>query len=146
MRWPKLGVVLDTGFLYGLKDKDDPRNAASKTLLRSFDWQANAPALTTNVIVSEVYTLLSARSKGNKTLLASLDVLFWGDEKFFSIVYMDEADSRKTVEIMRKYSSAKKVLSFPDASLIQLAQARGINVIISFDEHFDGILTRTPSP
>jgi predicted nucleic acid-binding protein len=87
---------------------------------------------------------MNGRSKGNKVLLTSLDALFWGDEKFFSIRYLGEIDFKKIVEIMKKYTSSSKVISFPDASLVHVAREKDIDKIISFDQHFDGILTREP--
>ncbi|MHA1648274.1 MAG: type II toxin-antitoxin system VapC family toxin [Promethearchaeota archaeon] len=94
------------------------------------------------MVVNETYTLMMYRSKGNLNQLQFLDNLFWGEERFFKIVYFNKPDFQNIAQTMKKYSSPKKMLSFVDASLIYLASQLKISQIVSFDAHFDGILNR----
>ncbi|HME55511.1 MAG TPA: PIN domain-containing protein [Candidatus Lokiarchaeia archaeon] len=137
-----MGVLLDTGFLYGLKDEHDPRHDQAAKILESFNWTEHAPAVTTDLIVAEVYSLLNARSKGNKMLFPAFNELFWGSECFFRIRFLDNGDFKHVVEILEKFTSPRKILSAADASLIYVGQQASYDTIISFDEHFDGIISR----
>ena len=137
-----MGVLLDTGFLYGLKDESDPRHDQATRILESFHWTEHSPAVTTDLIVAEVYSLLNARSKGNKMLYPAFNELFWGNECFFRIRFLDNDDFKHVVEILEKYTGPRKILSAADASLIHVSQQTSCETIISFDEHFDGIMTR----
>ena len=138
-----MGVLLDTGFLYSLKDKDDARNKTSLQILKDFQWESKGPAFTTSTIINETYTLLNARSKGNVSLLSKLDELFFGDERFFMIHCLKEHELKETSALLKKFTSPNKILSFADASLIFLGILKKCTFIISYDEHFDGIFTRT---
>lgn len=137
-----MGVLLDTGFLYGLKDEEDPRHDQAAKILKSFNWTEHAPAVTTDLIVAEVYSLLNARSKGNKMFFPAFNELFWGSECFFRIRFLDNDDFKHVVEILEKFTSSRKILSVADASLIYISQQVSCEAIISFDEHFDGIISR----
>ncbi len=137
-----MGTLLDTGFLYGLKDESDPHHERSLELLNTLPWKELSPIITPSLVINETYTLLMYRSKGNKALVKKLGELCWGDECFFRIVNIPTSEYQKIVDIMTRYASPRKWLSFVDASLMFLAQTKGYNQIISFDAHFDGIIPR----
>ena len=137
-----MGTLLDTGFLYGLKDENDPHHERAVELLSTLQWRELSPIITSSLVINETYTLLMYRSKGNKALVNKLDELCWGDECFFRIVNIPTSEFQKIASIMTKYASPKKLLSFVDASLIFLAQNKGYDQVISFDGHFDGIIPR----
>jgi predicted nucleic acid-binding protein len=137
-----MGMLLDTGFLYALKDEDDPNHNEAQSLLVKLDWANHAPVVTTDLVISETYTLMVYRSKGNISLLSALDDLFWGAETFFHIIYLGESDLREITQILRKCVTSRRLLSFVDASLIYLSESRKLHEIATFDSHFDGILTR----
>jgi predicted nucleic acid-binding protein len=60
---------------------------------------------------------------------------------YFGIYFLKQ-DYKQISEIMSKYSAPKKILSFADTSLIFLKNILNCEVIISFDNHFDGIIKR----
>jgi predicted nucleic acid-binding protein len=137
-----MGVLLDTGFLFGIRDKDDPHHQSAMQIIDNFDWNANRPVMTNILVVNEIYTLLNARSKANKSLLRNLDELFWGDDNFFRIYYFDPEDYPKISLILQQYSNINTLLSFVDASIIYQCNLFQFSTVISFDSHFDGILNR----
>ncbi len=110
--------------------------------MQKLDWNNHIPAVTTCLVVNETYTLLNYRSKGRRDLLIKLDELFWGEDNFFRIIYLGDSDYREIAQLLNKYTSSQKTLSFVDASLIYVSQILKYEEIISFDAHFDGILTR----
>jgi predicted nucleic acid-binding protein len=137
-----MGILLDTGFLYSLKDEDDLHHSRSVELIKYIKEEDYYPIITTSMIINETYTVLMHRTKGNITLLRSMDNFCWGNECFFRIVELPISKYQKISNIMAKYSSSKKMLSFADASLIYLSQRDEHKHIVSFDSHFDGIITR----
>ncbi len=135
-----LGVLLDTGFLYALRKKKETNHALAAKALKEFDWKSEGPAITSDLVVNETYTLMNKRSSGNPAALESLDQLFWGDDLFFLIITQFREDYRNIAEVLKKYTTPKRVLSFVDASLIYLANKFNYSIIFTFDSHFDGIL------
>ncbi len=92
--------------------------------------------------MNEIYTLINARTRGNSEAIRNLGHLFWSNDCFFTIIYLNKKNYREISEIMYKYTSSNKILSFVDASLIFLKEFSKCNSIISFDNHFDGIIDR----
>jgi predicted nucleic acid-binding protein len=137
-----MATLLDTCFLYALKDQDDPKHEEAQEILKKLISPQYFPLVTSSAVVSETYTLMMFRSNGNISKLTILDNMFWGRERFFQIIYLDSRDFQEIATYIKKYSSPKKQLSFVDASLIYLGNKIKSTQIISFDSHFDGILTR----
>ncbi len=136
-----LGVILDTGFLYALRKKKDRNHALAAKALKEIDWKSEGPAITSDLVVNETYTLMNLRSGGNPTALESLNQLFWGGDLFFLIITQFREDYRNIADVLKKFTDPKRVLSFVDASLIYLANKFNYSTIFTFDSHFDGILT-----
>ena len=78
----------------------------------------------------------------NKKILEAIKNLIWGSENFFRILEVPFENYEEISKILFQYISPKKLLSFVDASLIFSAKILKYDQIISFDGHFDGILTR----
>lgn len=134
-------ILLDTGFLFALKIKNDKYHYRAISLANEFDWDAHN-FITSSLVVNETYTLINARTRGNNKALKDLDQLFWEEDRFFRIIHFVEDDYIKISEILYKNTSPKRVLSFVDASLIYLKHQMNIDSIISFDEHFDNLMKR----
>jgi predicted nucleic acid-binding protein len=94
------------------------------------------------LVVNETFTLLNARSRANKALLQNLDELFWGKDNFFRIYYFDPSDYPKISKVLQQYSDQNKILSYVDASIIYQCISFSFSMVVSFDSHFDGIMTR----
>ncbi|MHA1266890.1 MAG: type II toxin-antitoxin system VapC family toxin [Candidatus Helarchaeota archaeon] len=137
-----MGIILDTGFLYSLKIKQDELHSISKKILKELDWKKYGLIVTSNLVINELYTLVNIRTKSNKAALKQIEQLIWGAENFFRIIFLNHSEFQETAHLLRKYSTPDRILSFVDASLIYLSQKFNFTTIISFDNHFDGILTR----
>ena len=137
-----MGIILDTGFLYSLKIKQDELHSVAIKIFKETDWKKYGLIVTSNLVVNEVYTLLNIRTKSNKAAFEQIERLIWTDENFFEIVFLRPSEFQETTQLLKKFSTPDRILSFVDASLIYLSQKFHFSTIISFDNHFDGILTR----
>lgn len=137
-----VGIVLDSSFLYALLIKKDKNHERAQTILKNLKWEKLGPVVTIGLVVNETFTLMNMRTKGNIAAIEQLNDIFYGEKKFFSILYLNEEDFKSSVNIMKRYSKKERILSFIDAALIYLAKRLRYENIISFDSHFDGILTR----
>ncbi len=135
------GILLDTGFLHALRLKKDEHHALATGILEGFGWAAHAPILVPSTVVAEVYTLTNFRTNGNRQAISSLDVLFWGDDRFFTIVPVPQEDLSAITQVMSKLTEPGRILSFTDASLIFIARKYSVEDIVTFDSHFNGLLT-----
>jgi len=137
-----MGIILDSGFLYSLKIKQDELHSIAIKLFKETDWKKYGLIVTSNLVVNEVYTLVNIRTKSNKAAFEQIERLIRDDENFFEIVFLRPSEFQETAKLFKKYSTPDRILSFVDASLIYLSQKFNFTTIISFDNHFDGILTR----
>ena len=137
-----MGILLDSGFIYALKDEDDNNHDLAEKILKELDWSKKYPVYVPIFIINETYTLMVYRTKGNLKKISSLDDFFWGDEAFFKIIDFKPNEYTEVAKLIPKYVSQKKLLSFVDLSLIYMGIKLKIEEIISFDSHFDGIMYR----
>lgn len=133
-------IILDSNFLYALKAKNDKYSKRALEIL--LDLNEKELLLTNYLTLNETITLASARSKANTSFLEKIFEIIWGQENFFKIIQLTPHDFREVFEVLRKYTSPKKILSFVDASLIFLNKKLNAKAILSFDSHFDGIISR----
>ncbi len=137
-----MGILLDTGFFFALKIKKDKNHENSKNILKKLLNEKYKNIITTDLVINETYSLVNLRTKNNKSVIEKFHKLFWGDERFFNIIEIEMHEYKFIADIMNKYSTPKRILSFVDASLIFIGKKFKYNIIISFDEHFDGIFQR----
>lgn len=137
-----MGIILDSGFLFALKVKQDERHSLSVKIFDETEWEKYEPIITTSLVVAEVYTLVNVRTKSDRNSVEKIEQLFWGNEIFFEVIDLNTQDFREISKVLIKYSDVDRNLSFTDASLIYIAFKFEYFTIISFDSHFDGIITR----
>ena len=135
-------ILLDSGFFFSIRVKNDSKHAIATKVLKETNWASLGAIVTNNLVISETYTLVNMRTKSNPEIIGSLHSLFWGDDKFFQVIYHDDPESQDIERILVKYSSPNRILSSVDASLIYLAGKFDDVSIISSDAHFDGIIHR----
>ena len=135
-------ILLDSNFIFALIAKKDKYHKDAKRIFDSDILDLNRPIYTSNLIISETYTLAMIRTKRDKILLEQLYSIIDGKKKFFEIIYCTQADFQEIYKLFMKFSSKTKLLSFIDASLIFLKDKLNCNLIVSFDNHFDGIFER----
>ncbi len=129
-------------FLYSLKIKQDAFHSVAKKIFKETEWKKYGLIVTSNLVINELYTLVNIRTKSNKAALEQIEQLIWDDENFFEIIFLRSSEFQETASLLKKFSTPDRILSFVDASLIFLSQKFNFTTIISFDNHFDGILTR----
>lgn len=135
-------ALLDSNFLFALIAKKDKYHNDARRIFNSDILDLNGPIYTSDLVISEAFTLAMIRSKGDKNLIDQLDSIITREKKFFEIKFLNQADFQEIYKIFMKYSSDTKLLSFVDASLIYLKNQLKSNLIVSFDSHFDGIIER----
>lgn len=134
-------IVLDSNFLFALTFKKDKNFERAYEIFSELK-EAKVNLITNNLVLEETFTLVVARFNGNSFYLEELSNIFWGDDNFFLIHYLTQEDYKSVFETLKKYVSSKRLLSFVDASLIYLYQKYNAEKILSFDSHFDNILSR----
>jgi len=133
-------IIIDSNFLYALKAKNDKYSDRASEILLSLN--EKEIFLTNYLVLNETLTLAITRSKANKSFIDKIQELIWGQENFFRIIQLTPRDYKEVFEVLQKYTTPKKLLSFVDASLIFLNKKVNARAILSFDSHFDGIISR----
>ena len=134
-------IILDTNFLFALKSRKDQYHQRAYELLNEIQIE-NSKYFTNNFILNETFTLAIYRSRGNLSFLEQYINLFFGKDNFFQVIQSTLDEFVNIIEICKKYVTPKRLLSFADASLIYLYQKINADYLLSFDNHFDNILTR----
>lgn len=139
-------MFLDTGFYLGLLHPDDPHSVRSNEILLELKDGKYGLLYTSNLVISELTTLVFLRTKGNSDLLQDVYDLVWGENKIatrLEITAHLELDTWiNFMKFNNNFRGKKGFLSFVDASNIVLAKSKKIDYLVSFDEHFDGFITR----
>jgi predicted nucleic acid-binding protein len=134
-------IIVDTNFLFALKAKKDKNRDRAIEIFRDFN-DNKQELITSYHIVSEVLTLAISRSFGDISFLEQIYNLVLGDEKIMILYQFTPSEYQKIFDILRKYCTPKRLLSFVDASLIYLYEKLNADYILSFDSHFDHIAKR----
>jgi predicted nucleic acid-binding protein len=134
--------ILDTSFLFALRERKDKYHLRALNIFKSLEGLDKINLITNIFIVGETYTLMNSKTQNNKAAIRDLDNLFWGEDNFFIINFFTFEEYFQISHILNKFSTSKKILSFADASIIYLSNILKCDSVISFDNHFDGILKR----
>lgn len=134
-------IILDTNFLFALKSRKDQYHQRAYEILTEIQ-KEKTKFFTNYYILNETFTLAINRSRGNVSLLDQYINLFFGKDNFFQVIQISPQELTNVIELCKKYITPKRLLSFADASLIYLYQKINADYLISFDSHFDNILTR----
>ena len=135
-------IILDTNFIFALKAKNDKNHIRANEILDNLFEENKDIEITSYYVLNETFTLAVSRYNGNIQYLKEYYELFWGSENFFKIINIENDEYQKIYQILEKYCTQKKQLSYVDASLIYLYKKYKAKYIISFDSHFDNILNR----
>ncbi len=93
---------------------------------------------TSDYVFDEAVTVALVRT-GSPRIALDIGNFILSSRKL-KILYVDKAVFKEAWSIFAKYSS--KGLSFTDATTVALMRFYGINYIMSFDKHFNGIVPR----
>ncbi len=117
-------VVVDTGPIVALFDKDEREHAAAQQFIGG-----STANLVTNVAVfTEVLFLLAF------SVQAQTSFLEWSQQAL-EIDRDTAEDIPRIIEIIKKYADLPA--DFADASLVALCERRGIDAVATLDKHFD---------
>jgi len=136
-------IIIDSNFLFALTFRKDKNHERALEILSELKDKPKHPIITNNLVLEEILSLVIFRFNGNIYYLDNINELIWGKNNFFQIQYLTKNDYLEMFNILKKFTTSKRLLSSVDASLIFSYQKLNAREIISFDSHFDGILNRT---
>lgn len=141
-----MGIFLDTGFFLGLCHPKDEHHQNSVQLLRILSSGQYGLIYTSPYVISEAATLLLVRTQNNQPLLTRFYQLLYGPKPLCRILSLTPDLDRQTWNLFLKFNKdAKKkedYCSYVDASNIVLCKNYNVDNIVSFNGHFDSLLTR----
>jgi uncharacterized protein len=119
-------VLIDTGPLVALVDKADKTHKKAASIFRSF----KTPPLTTWACLTEAFYVIGEGCgwRGQKTLL---ELLTRGAIRIHS---QNDTEVHRISELMEQYHD--NPMDFADASLVTLAELRGVKKIFTLDSDF----------
>jgi predicted nucleic acid-binding protein len=122
-------VFVDTGAHYALADANDPDHEEAVRLLQQISRQRYA-LVTSNFVISEVYTLLLKRL-GWERAIRYVEELRAGATQVLGISAEDES---RAWEIIRQYQDQD--FSYVDATSFAMMERLDIETFFAFDAHF----------
>ena len=141
-----MGVFLDTNFLLGLLHPKDSHAERSNEILLELKTGKYGLLYTSNLILGKVATLAFIRTKGNQNIMNDLHDLIWGENKIATRLEVTKSLEYETwnffLKINQNLKGKKGFMSFIDSSILVLAKNKNIDFLVSFEEHFDGLIKR----
>jgi predicted nucleic acid-binding protein len=128
-------VFVDTGAHYALTDANNPDHAEAVRTLQKIERLRHA-LITSNFVVSEVYTLLLKRL-GQKVALSYVNGLRSGSTTLIRVTVDDE---ERVWEILQQYRDQD--FSYVDATSFAVMERLNIGAFFAFDTHFSVVRTR----
>src|SRR5882724_5475608 len=121
-------VFVDTGAHYALADVHDPDHGEAVRLLQHIV-RLRYALVTSNFVISEVYTLLLKRV-GRDIAIRYVEELRTGSTQ---VIRVSVEDEERTWEILRRYQDQD--FSYVDATSFAVMERLGIRVFFAFDGH-----------
>ena len=139
-----MSIFLDTGIFVAFVNKKDRDHDRALVLLKELATGKYGPGYTSDYVLDETVTVALARTRRvEKTVNAGLLILGSKEDKIPALTRMVKVDERTIQAAWKSFRGAKTpLLSFTDHTCVDLARTYAGGVIMSFDEHFDGLLTR----
>lgn len=139
-----MAIFLDTSFYLGLLDPKDEYYLRSLEILKDLKKGIYGIIYTSNLIMAESATFVAIRTNKNLKALKTMEDFFIGSEQIASILRVNEKIENDSWEIFHKINADKKnkVISFVDCTNIIICKNYSIENILSFDNHFDGWVSR----
>ncbi len=137
-----MSIFVDTGVFFAHHDADAERHADAVAAFDDLlDGEYGQP-YTSDYVLDETVTLTRVRT-GSFDAADTVASRILGENPFpnvFETIHVEPDDVRASLETLRRYDDHE--LSFTDASSIHLCDSRGIDVVLSFDDDFDGLVER----
>lgn len=135
-------VLVDTGVLYADHDTDATRHdAASEALEAVYDGEFEHPYVS-DYVFDEVITLTRNRT-GSFSAAKQLSDRLRGHDQYprvYETLHVSTAVFTDAIAVFERYDD--QALSFTDATSVALINRHGIDRVLSFDDEFDGVVSR----
>ncbi len=133
-----MGVFIDTGIFVAARNSRDINHKKAKSLLRKALLGEWGEVFTSSYIFDEAVTLALVRTKRPEIAVDIGNFIL--SSTTIRMLFVDKETFRLAWKIFRNYADRR--LSFTDATSIALMRLHKIEYIMSFDRHFDGIVSR----
>lgn len=134
-------VLVDTGVLYADHDTDAARHETASTVLNQvYDGEFGQPYVS-DYIYDEAVTLTLKR--GSFEAARRLGERMRGVDPYptaYDLLRVSGAVFADAIEMFEQYDDQE--LSFTDATTVALSRRHGIDYVLTFDDDFDGIVSR----
>jgi len=137
-----MSVLVDTGVLYADHDSDASRHEPARRALEAvYDGEFGQPYVS-DYIFDEAVTLTQRRAGTFQPAKRIGDRLRGvGDfPRVYDLLWVSPAVFSDAVELFEQYDDQE--LSFTDATTVALVNRHDIDAVLSFDDDFDGIVSR----
>lgn len=135
-------VLVDTGVLYADHDSDASRHEAGRGAIDAVLRGEYGQPFVSEYVYDETVTLTRRRT-GSFEAARTIGRRIRAAEDYpraFDLVHLTESDFEAAVRTFERYDDQS--LSFTDATSIALVERRDIDGVLSFDDDFDGLVTR----
>jgi len=133
-----VAVFIDTNIFVAARNKRDINHKRAVDLLKKALKGEYGHMYTSDYVFDEAVTVALVRT-GRPDIAIDIGRFILSSRKL-RILYVDKTVFMDSWKIFMKYS--KRGLSFTDAVSVSLMKRYGIDYIMSFDTHFDGIVER----
>ena len=141
-----MAIFLDTGFYLGLVHPKDKNAQRAGEILNELSQGVHGLLYTSNLIIAEATTLTAARTLANPMVLKGLERMIWGVDRLAENLQVTPEIETKAWTLFQKVNvnikTKRDIMSFVDITSVILAQVHQVDLIASFDSHFDTFLTR----
>ncbi len=139
-----MSIFVDTGVYVAFVNKKDRDHDRALVLLRELASGRYGLGYTSDYILDETVTVALLRTRRVETAVnAGLLILGSREDKIPALTRLLKVDEKTIAQAWRGFRSGKTPkLSFTDHTCVDLARTYAGGVIMSFDRHFDGLLTR----
>lgn len=136
-------VLVDTGVLYADHDTDASRHEAARRALEAVYDGAFGQPYVSDYIFDEAVTLTQTRAGAFQPAKQLGDRLrgIGSCPPVYELLWVSAAVFSDSVEVFERYDDQE--LSFTDATTVALAERHDVDSVLSFDDDFDGIVSRT---
>jgi predicted nucleic acid-binding protein len=133
-----MSLLVDTGVFYAHHDEDSGRHDdARAALTKVLEGRFGQPYVT-DYIYDETVTLTRYRMDSVEEAKTVSDRIL--ETGLFSMAWVREDVFKDALVVFEEYSDQS--LSFTDATTVAVAESRGIDYVLSFDDDFDGVVER----
>ena len=133
-----MAVFIDTGIFVAARNKRDVNHKRAVNLLRAALKGDYGAIYTSDYVFDEAVTVALVRT-GKPDIAIDIGNFILSSKRL-RIIHVNKTIFEEAWNVSIRYSEKK--LSFTDATSIAIMRMYNINYIMSFDRHFDGIVSR----